>query len=84
MIYGGCYERIKKILAAVLVACFAVMPIAGCGASDPNRIDFWVKGSESEVAAYKAMVDEFNASYGASHGIKRRSQSRLRGSTTPR
>lgn len=63
-------KRIKKILAAVLVACFAVMPIAGCGASDPNRIDFWVKGSESEVAAYKAMVDEFNASYGASHGIK--------------
>lgn len=63
-------KRLKKFLAAVLAACLVAAPIAGCGASDPNRIDFWIKGSESEVAAYKAMVDEFNASYGASHGIK--------------
>ena len=59
----------KKFFVVLLSVITAVSMLAGCGASDPNSIDFVVQGSDDEIVIYTEMVDEFNRTYGAEHGI---------------
>lgn len=59
----------KKIIATLFAVLIVVSTLIGCGASDPNRIDFVVQGSDDEVVIYTEMVNEFNRTYGAEHGI---------------
>lgn len=59
----------KKIIATLFAVLIVLSTLIGCGASDPNRIDFVVQGSDDEVVIYTEMVNEFNRTYGAEHGI---------------
>ena len=74
-------RKLHKIAAILLVAVMvgALGALTACGGIDKDTVDFWVKGTESEVAAYKAMVETFNATYGAEHGIKARLTSKSPG-----
>ncbi|MEG9430477.1 MAG: extracellular solute-binding protein [Christensenellaceae bacterium] len=74
-------RKLHKIAAILLVVVMvgALGALTACGGIDKNTVDFWVKGTESEVAAYKAMVETFNATYGAEHGIKARLTSKSPG-----
>lgn len=74
-------RKLHKIAAILLVVVMvgALGALTACGGIDKDTVDFWVKGTESEVAAYKAMVETFNATYGAEHGIKARLTSKSPG-----
>lgn len=74
-------RKLHKIAAILLVVVMvgALGALTACGGIDKDTVDFWVKGAESEVAAYKAMVETFNATYGAEHGIKARLTSKSPG-----
>ena len=67
-------RKLHKIAAILLVVVMvgALGALTACGGIDKDTVDFWVKGTESEVAAYKAMVETFNATYGAEHASKAR------------
>ena len=63
----------KRLVSALL--CMAMLCsffLAGCGGGGgkSDTLEFWVYGNENEVATYTKMVNEFNATYGAEHGIE--------------
>ena len=60
----------KRLVAAVLcMVMLCSICLTGCGGSKSGTLEFWVYGNENEVATYTKMVNEFNATYGAEHGI---------------
>lgn len=62
-------KKCKKALLVLMAAVFA-FSIAGCTRNrDKNTIVFCTYGTDSELAVYVAMVNEFNATYGKEHGI---------------
>ncbi len=63
-------KRIVSIACSALLAG-SMLSTVGCGGgSSSDDVQFWVKGSQQELATYTRMVDEFNATYGAEHGIR--------------
>lgn len=64
-------KRSIRGLSCAMVMLLGTASIAGCmGKSSPNSIRFWVYGTTEQVAAYRALGDEFNKTYGAEHGIE--------------
>lgn len=53
------------LLAFTLVGCSG----GGLSSGDKTHVVFCTYGDESELSVYKAMVDEFNATYGEEHDI---------------
>ncbi len=63
-------KRLTRFLSVCAATVCAASMLSACGGKtgDPNEIDFWFYGSDTEVKMYKAMADKFNETYGASHG----------------
>lgn len=66
-------SKCKKAVIFMLSALMA-LPLAACGgdgvkSGGKTHVVFCTYGDDSELGVYKAMVDEFNATYGDEHGI---------------
>lgn len=72
-------KKVSKVLTMALCCSFALSPLAACGGTSANFVDFWVYGDEAEIVAYQAMVDQFNATYGKEHGIEAKMTSKTPG-----
>ena len=64
-----CKKAVLLILSALLV-----LPLMACGGNEvksggKTHVVFCTYGDDSELSVYKAMVDEFNATYGDKHKI---------------
>ena len=63
-------RNIRKSLICLML-CLTMLGsvlLTGCNKSS-DTLEFWVYGNDNEVATYTKMVNEFNATYGAEHGI---------------
>lgn len=74
----------KKYGKMMILASFATMSasaLVGC-AGYSSSLQFWVYGSDSELATFNSMTEAFNASYGQEHDIDVSISSRPSGSYT--
>lgn len=66
-------RKITKVLATVLCACMALGGLAACGGNpdtaDRTMIDFWTQSNSANAAAYKELVDTYNAGQGKTDGV---------------
>ena len=63
-------KKLRKFLSVIVAMLITVSVFNGCfGKKDPNEIRFWVYGTTEQVAAYRALADEFNNTYGAQNEI---------------
>ena len=65
--------KCKKAVLLMLSALLA-LPLVACGGDEvksggKTHVVFCTYGDDSELSVYKAMVDEFNATYGEEHKI---------------
>lgn len=65
--------KCKKAVLLILSALLA-LPLVACGGDEvksggKTHVVFCTYGDDSELSVYKAMVDEFNATYGEEHKI---------------
>lgn len=61
----------KKVVSLSLATMLGASTLAACGGGgQSNTIKFLYKGSVEQVDMYTRMVDAFNNTYGAEHGIK--------------
>lgn len=60
----------KKVVATMIAAILATMPLAGCGGDENSTsLRFWGYGDINAQTAYKAMVDAYNAGQGKTDGV---------------
>ncbi len=71
----------KKVMCLAMAAALgaSAMAASGCSANDPNTVKFWFYGNDSQIAFYRTLVEEFNNTYGAEHGIKVKGTEQLSG-----
>ncbi len=63
-------KKILKSIICIALAAFLLLPLTACGGNrNGSTVQFWVYGSQEELSMYRALVDAFNAGYGAEHGI---------------
>lgn len=62
---------IKKCFAAILAATVSISTFTSCGSTkNSSTVTFWIKGTATQLEMYEALKNEFNKSYGTSHGIE--------------
>lgn len=66
-------RKSTKIVAALLCACMAVGGFSACGGNPDTAgrtmIDFWTQSSSANAAAYKELIDTYNAGQGKTDGV---------------
>ena len=63
--------KLNKLMKTCLLSITTLISLMGssCGGAS-DKVQFWVYGSESELATFTKMTDTFNDTYGKEHNIK--------------
>ncbi|MBQ5927226.1 MAG: extracellular solute-binding protein [Clostridia bacterium] len=63
-------KKMKKIVPLALCGSMLLGTLSACGGTSSSDVQFWVYGSEQEIATYTEMTEYFNQTYGKEKGIK--------------
>lgn len=67
-------NSLKKALSVASAFILSASAMVGCnrqsgGNGDSGMIKFWYYGTDSQLEMYAKLIEEFNSTYGAEHGI---------------